>query len=127
MVSEKFEGRFGFIYGRFHEEYFYWEMVEMLRKFIMGGLLMFVKSGTYEQVIVGIFMAGAFLLLQFRYRPFAEDVDNTLAIVGGLATVCTMLMAVLVKSGNTGTGVNVIIMVVNILVLVCSLYAIFFK
>ena len=99
----------------------------MLRKFTMGGLLMFVKSGTYEQVIVGIFMAGAFLLLQFRFRPFAEDVDNSLAIVGGMSTVCTMLMAVLVKSGNTGSGVSMIIMVVNLGVLACSLYSIFFS
>merc|ERR1711865_483494 len=72
-------------------------------------------------------MAGAFLLLQFRFRPFADDVDNNLAIVGGISTVCTMLMAVLVKSGNTGSGVNMIMMVVNLGVLACSMYAIFFS
>lgn len=127
FISEKFEGRFGFIYGRFQEEYFYWELVEMLRKFVMGGLLMFVKSGTFEQVVVGIIMAGAFLMLQFRFRPFAEDVDNNLAIMGGIATTCTMLMAVLVKAGSTGAGTSLVIMSVNLMVLVCSLYNVFFK
>merc|ERR1740130_723559 len=38
-----------------------------------------------------------------------------------------MLMAVLVKSGNTGSGVNMIIMVVNLGVLACSMYAMFFS
>lgn len=127
FTEEKFSNRFGFIYARFKEKFFFWELVEMLRKFMMSGILMFVKAGSYEQITVGVGFAVTFLALQVCFSPYDEDVDNNLAAVGGVATTATLLVAVLIKSGQTGGATTGIIMGVNLLVFVCTIYFICFK
>ena len=109
-------------------DYAHWwqELVEMLRKFMMTGVLMFVDSGTFEQILVGVGFSIVFMTLQFKYQPFEDDIDDNLATTGGFSTTATLLLAVLLKA-KVGTGLTgVLIIVVNLMVLVCALYQIFF-
>ena len=66
-------------------DYAHWwqELVEMLRKFMMTGVLMFVDSGTFEQILVGVGFSIVFMTLQFKYQPFEDDIGPVNASVIG--------------------------------------------
>lgn len=87
---------------------------------------MFIDSGSYEQILIGSTFSVTFLLLQFRYMPFADDIDNNLATTGGVSTTATLLLAVLLKAQVGGGVTTSLVIVVNLLVLVCALYQIIF-
>ena len=55
------------------------QLVEMLRRFLLVGLMVTVESGTTLQVILGTLFSMIFLLFQVQAAPFKRLSDDYLA------------------------------------------------
>lgn len=51
-------------------------MIELLRKLMLTSILSLVAPGSAGQVVVGLLIAFAALLLNLRLKPFADDTLN---------------------------------------------------
>ena len=54
--------RYGFIYASYQPHAWYWEVVELVRKFMLVSLVIFVEPGTATQLAFAFMIAFAFLV-----------------------------------------------------------------
>ena len=76
----------GFLYRDYHEAYYHFECVELLRKFLLCGMLRFIEPGSATQVVVAIIFCVQYLSLIAYVTPYAESADNL------FSTICQVLL-----------------------------------
>ena len=90
--------QFGPLYLNFEPEYWYWEAVELARRFLMTAGLVLVKPGSNIQLLLGLSIS-AFYLVAFQHaKPMVEDDDDTLQIVVSLQIILTMHVVILQRN-----------------------------
>lgn len=72
-----------FLFVDYKPECFYFVVFECVRKLMLTGLIVFVHPGSASQIIVGLLISVTTHAVTSRVEPYAEDVDNMLADVGG--------------------------------------------
>ena len=66
-----------FLHKEFDTEHYWWEVVEMLRRLVLIGMMVLI-NGTM-QLVVGGLLAAVFLLVQVQAAPYNDPADNFLA------------------------------------------------
>jgi len=122
-IDAKFKSRLGFIYSRYEEWFWFWEVTEMLRKFIICGLMIFISPGTMLQLCFSILTGAFFLSIHFKFQPFDDDLDDNLQTAALLASFLTLVTTVLVRANEDGPSVTFFILFVNLGVLATAMYA----
>eukprot|EP00854_Cymbomonas_tetramitiformis_P002339 gene2339-3066_t len=85
--------RVGFLIDMYHVNAWHWELVEMLRKFLLTSVIVFVDPGTATQVTTAFIICVIMYNAYYAYHPFKlEEVDN-------VSQVAMADMAVLVFIG----------------------------
>jgi hypothetical protein len=82
IVSGKpthFSRSIDFIYKEYKLTTFWWELMEMLRKFLLVGLFLMLNQGTVLQIAVGTVVSAAYLV-----RPLPPNSDHALFPSAGL-------------------------------------------
>ena len=69
----------GFAYRDYKEEYCYWECGELLRKFVLCGLLKYIEPGSANQIILGLVFCVMSLSLVAYCNPYNLQGDNFLS------------------------------------------------
>eukprot|EP00966_Prymnesium_polylepis_P138517 3200459-Prymnesium_polylepis.1 len=67
-----------FLHREFEPHVFWWELVEMLRRFVLVGVMVLYQN-TMMQLVVGTLLAAAFLLFQVQASPYVNMSDDLLA------------------------------------------------
>ena len=78
-----------FLHREYEPQFFWWELVEMLRRLVLVGLMVLVQ-GSMMQIVVGTLLSAAFLLFQVQASPYLELSDDF------LASVCSFFLVVVV-------------------------------
>jgi len=79
-----------FLHREYEESFYWWELVEMLRRFVLVGVFVVEPGqGRVEQLAYAMIVSICFLALQLNAAPYHEPTDDFLA--GG----CSLLLAVL--------------------------------
>lgn len=81
-----------FLYGEYLPHAFYWELIEMSRRFVLVGAMVLVKQGSMEQLAYGAVVSVIYLLLQTVTAPYRKKNDEF------LASACSFLLVVLFLS-----------------------------
>jgi hypothetical protein len=68
----------GFLHREFEPHVFWWELVEMLRRFVLVGLMVLYQD-TMMQLVLGTLLAAAFSLFQVQASPYINMSDDLLA------------------------------------------------
>merc|ERR1712166_554493 len=63
---------FDALVGDYEPEYYYWECVEMGRKLMLAGFIMFVEPGTPIQVAVAMAVTFGFFAASVRHTPYSH-------------------------------------------------------
>ena len=92
------EERLGFLYSSYKKKYYYWEIVEIVRKLLLTSCIIFVGDGTSSQVLVGLLVSIVSLSLHLSLQPFAENTDDHIQ---------TMSLSVLVLAHIAGLALKV--------------------
>ena len=73
-----------FLVGAYEPHFYFWELIECVRRLALTGLLVFFADGTLLQIIVASLIALASLYLYSKYRPYFDDRVDSLASVAQL-------------------------------------------
>jgi hypothetical protein len=57
------------------------EILEMTRKVMLTGVMIFFRPGSVQQLLVGSLIAAAYLVAAVARRPFVSQFDNNFKIV----------------------------------------------
>lgn len=67
-----------FLHQEYEPRFFWWELLEMLRKLVLVGIMVLFQ-GNMMQIVVGCFLSVMFLLFQVQANPFIQMADDFLA------------------------------------------------
>ena len=54
----------------------YWEALDMIRKFMLVGVVLLVRRGSIAQLCLAIFLSFGFFSLQMKTWPYKHEEDN---------------------------------------------------
>jgi len=105
-----------FLFRSYRPAYWYWEVLEMIRRIFMTGGLVVLARGSLEQIVVCVVVSVVTLKAVGSSRPYLRlkredgEVDaiapdnNDVAEVMMWQTISTLLLCVLVKGGREAEG-----------------------
>jgi len=100
MDREEHEDRLvcqlGFIFLAYRVEFWYWESLEMVRKFLMTCVLVFLQLYGPAQLATGAMITFAFLLINLVYRPFCTGGLNSLQNFSLISQFITLFVGLLI-------------------------------
>jgi hypothetical protein len=62
------------LFEAYEPKYWYWEVVETMRRLMLTGVLVLIAQGSAVQIVVGICLSLFFLVLYDTYPPFADPI-----------------------------------------------------
>ena len=74
------------------------ELVEMTRKMLLSGLIIFVAPGTSMQIVVALFLSMGFLLMHSLWNPFEDSYENRAQVWTLRGAALTVLTGLLIMS-----------------------------
>ena len=89
--------KFGFLFADYVTMYFMWEILDLMRKLLLSGLMIFFNRGSVGQLLAGMVVALTFLEAQLRLMPYNDLLANIVQIVAFNAIFLNLLGALLTK------------------------------
>ena len=77
-----------FLWREYEPDFFWWDLMEMFRRFVLVGVMVQVERGTIMQLAFGAFYSLAHLMLQVQCMPFKDTTDDY------LSNACTLLQTI---------------------------------
>ena len=90
--------KIAFLWEMYKPKFWYFEIIECVRRLMMTGMLVLVSPGDATQVAVAMLFAIISIVLYTHLRPFENPHDNRLAIVSQWAIFFTLFAAMLIKT-----------------------------
>lgn len=81
----------------YRNDCYYWEALEMFRKIMLTGLLIFFSPGSIFQLVLGLLISAVFLVLSVRIQPFTSRFNNRFKVATDVAIMATFSVAVLMN------------------------------
>ena len=94
--EEQILNRLGFIFLAYRVDYWWWESVEMTRKFLMTTLLIFIYPRSPAQLACGAMVTFMFLLLNIGFAPYCTDALNSLASFSLFCQFLTLFVGIMI-------------------------------
>ena len=87
---------YGWIYRDYKQEWWFWEILDIIKKFLLGAVVIFVDPGSDTQLYVAIFLSSLFLLFLACAHPYSKREDNMCAQLAhfSLGAVATFGLAI---------------------------------
>ena len=104
LDEEHVQKRYGSLYMHYEKNWWYFELLDTLRRMLLTGGLVLAGAGTVGQIIAGTLVSLFFLLLTVRAAPFRSDLDDLLAFICNLQQVLLYVVALGLKSEQDGGG-----------------------
>jgi hypothetical protein len=104
LDDEHVQKRYGSLYMQYERDWWYFELLDTLRRMLLTGGLVLVGTGTVGQIIAATLVSLFFLLLTTRVAPFRSDLDDILAFICNLQQVLLYIVALGLKSREEGGG-----------------------
>jgi hypothetical protein len=102
--------RLGFIFIAYRVDYWWFESVEMARKFLMTCFLAFLQAEGPSQLAVGALITFVFLIMNLSMRPYCTDGLNnlqTFSLISQFLTLfCGILIGYVEEMEASGTGTD---------------------
>jgi hypothetical protein len=114
------------LFEAYEPKYWYWEVIETMRRLMLTGVLVLIAQGSAVQIIVGICLSLFFLVLYDTYSPFADPIVGRVEAVSQRQILCVFFLALLVKA-DFGSVSIVALDVFLILAIFANLLYIVFK
>jgi len=95
---EYVHGKLAFLYQDYVPEAWYWELVLLVQKFMLTGVLVFIKPDSTSQLAVGFAIAIIFFVLHVRTRAYCEIKEFDLQFYAALSILTTLFGGILLKT-----------------------------
>jgi hypothetical protein len=114
----------GTLYLNYEPQFFWWEALELIRKLILTGAIIFIMPETPTQLAVGCLITLAFMVLYSYAQPYEDIVDDVLQLLCQVAIFTNYFSGLLlmVKSeGATEAGFTQWLVLMNLAPIVFGL------
>jgi hypothetical protein len=86
-----------FLFDPYKPEYWYFEVVETMRRLLMTGALSSVRPGSFTQLSCGLSLSIFFTILLATLKPYSESRDNWIAILSSALLILVFLASSFIK------------------------------
>lgn len=93
----KVQMRLGFLYNSYEPPAFWWECAELLKKFLLCSLIIFIDPGTLAQIAVAFVISIAFFVAEIFLSPYLEDNNDLYSFLSSLSTLLTLFCGLVLK------------------------------
>ena len=135
--EQKTRKLYGQLYEQYGEKYWYWEIVEMLRKVFLCGGLLTVAAGTSFQIVVALLVQFFYILIISRIMPYKHLHDNIVQLIGSVQLYLTLVAGLMLKLLEHNTkeridiveqeSLGVVLIAINSIIYFACALAIFFS
>ena len=101
-TSTPYTRAISFLHSSFTPHYFYFDVLEMIKKLVLVGFASLFSPGSLEQIVTAIIVALLFLVLHLQSTPYKEPIDNVLATASHLSLVMFFVWCTLLQTGALG-------------------------
>ena len=88
----------GTLYVAYSSKFYWWECLELVRKVLITGVIIFIAPGTSTQFVFGCIIALVFTVSYAEFKPYLYGEDDVLQLLCQLAIFCTMFSGLLIKA-----------------------------
>ena len=108
-VDKKILNLYGQLYSHYEDGYWYWEIIEMLRKVFLCGGLLTVAAGTSFQIVVALLVQFFYILIITRLMPYKHLHDDVVQLIGSVQLFLTLVAGLMLKllKRNTEENINI--------------------
>ena len=117
---EVVDHEFGGLYKQYEKEYWWFEVVVIVHKMFMTGMLSIIAPGTPVQMVAAILIMQSFLLVVLKNGPFKTDMDDVSVFSSSLALVLTTMCGLVLFLDPTEQYFHREPLGIGIIVLNCS-------
>ena len=103
-AEEHAENRIGFLFEAYHVDCYYFEVIELCRKLLLTGVMALVRPGSVAQIVMGLLVAFAAVVLYVKLAPYAARGVNRLSFVAQVNVWLFLLVALLLQIRVDGTA-----------------------
>jgi hypothetical protein len=64
-----------FLHSELEPYFFWWELIEMVRRVVLVGVFVLVKRGSLTQLLTAIFFCASYLMVQTQAWPYLDVVE----------------------------------------------------
>lgn len=129
---------YGHLISDYKDEFYYWEVVEMVRKLLLTGVIALIRRGSVVQIALGCLLSIGFHRLHAFAQPYRSPHHNVIADLALAAQWLNLLGGLIINaavssdpstsnsstsSSDTVNGVSIIVMCSNVLVIAFSIGA----
>eukprot|EP00945_MAST-04E_sp_MAST-4E-sp1_P005265 g5265.t1 len=91
LAHHKVSDRLGFIYDCYNHDAWWWEVVELLRKMVLNGVMCLLLPDSPTQIMVGMIVGFLFMTITLQQQPYKCASDHNLAFACHLQLFITLL------------------------------------
>jgi hypothetical protein len=94
------DAKLSFLYRAYEHDAWYWELVMLTQKFLLTGVLIFIKPGTTSQIAFGFVISITFFVIHVRTNAYIEDTEDDLQFAALLSITMTLFGGILLKTNT---------------------------
>eukprot|EP01112_Ceratiomyxa_fruticulosa_P000834 TRINITY_DN1076_c0_g2_i1.p1 TRINITY_DN1076_c0_g2~~TRINITY_DN1076_c0_g2_i1.p1 ORF type:complete len:917 (+),score=160.47 TRINITY_DN1076_c0_g2_i1:59-2752(+) len=95
LDEDNIRSRFGFLYYQYKLKYFYWEIIELIRRLFLTAIVIFVGRGTPTQFVIADLISFVAVVAQLIFLPFVIPGDNWIHLASLIAIYFTLFYGLL--------------------------------
>ena len=92
--------KISFLFRAYKEDAFYWEVVILVQKLLLTGLLIFIKPNTVSQLAAGFTISIVFWVLHVRTMAYVNETESDLQFYSQLSITMTLFGGILLKTNT---------------------------
>ena len=81
----------------YERDFYWWEIVECVRKLLLGGVLVFYKQGSLDQLVLGMFFAVTSIMVYNYFKPYESPTNDLLQALCQFSVFVVLLSAIIDK------------------------------
>ena len=100
QAPTRFSASLSFLHEDYVPRFFWWEIMEVWRRFLLVGVACVVSPGSLSQLMMGTCVTLVFLVLQVQLRPHKRPEEGSLATADGFFLLIIFFCCILIKMGT---------------------------
>jgi hypothetical protein len=90
MRTHTNQNRLGFLYYAYNEDRWWYEIIELFRKFLLNGVVVTIQTGQTSKIMFGVCLCLLFLVMVQNIHPHKAESDHVLMVVSHVQLFVTM-------------------------------------
>ena len=90
----------GFLHADYDPSFYWWELVEMLRRLLLVGIFVLFRRGSITQLFVATIFTAFYALVQVQANPYNDMYSNFLATCSSFLLLGTFLSCIIMETGS---------------------------